>query len=53
MAEFWPKAIAFCQNSCIFALAKKQMRTGNKFVEPAKESPLTSLDRAVNLAKNS
>ena len=48
MAEFWPKAIAFCQNSCIFALAKKQMRIGNKFVEPANESPLTSLDRAGN-----
>ena len=29
------------------------MRIGNKFVEPSKESPLTSLDRAVNLAKNS
>ena len=38
---------------CIFALAKKQMRIDNKFVEPANESPLTSLDRAVNLAKNS
>ena len=29
---------------------KMQMRIGNKFVELAIESPLTSLDRAVNLA---
>ena len=38
---------------CISALAKMQMRIGNKFVEPANESPLTSSDRAVYLAKNS
>jgi hypothetical protein len=38
---------------CIFATAKKQMRIGNKFVEPASESPLTVSDRAVYLAKNS
>ncbi len=31
---------------CTFALE-------SKFVESANESPLTSLDRAVNLAKNS
>ena len=53
MAELWAKAIAFCQNSCIFATAKNKMRIGNKFVEPANESPLTASDRAVYLAKNS
>ena len=36
-----------------FASAKKQMRIENMFIQPANESPLTSLDRAVNLAKNS
>ena len=29
------------------------MHKERKFVEPANESPLTSSDRAVNLAKNS
>ena len=29
------------------------LHTDNKFVEPANESPLTSLGRAVSLAKNS
>ena len=33
-------------NMCIFA-------PDSLFVEPANESPLISLDRAVNLAKNS
>ncbi len=38
------------ENCCFFA---KQMRIDNRFVELASESPLTSSDRAVYLAKNS
>jgi len=47
------KKLFICQKSCTFANANKQMRIENMFVEPASESPLMVLDRAVYLAKNS
>lgn len=51
--ELWVKIVVFPQKVSIFATPKMQMRIGNKFVEPANESSLTSSDRAVSLAKNS
>ena len=43
----------FNQNLVVIQMEIVSLHTDNKFVEPANESPLTSLGRAVNLAKNS
>ena len=43
----------FNQNLAVIQKEFVSLHTDNMFVKPASESPLTSLDRAVYLAKNS
>jgi len=51
--NYWSRNLFSGKIVVSLATAKIQMRIGNKFVEPAKESPLAALDRTVYLAKNS